>query len=115
MTQNRSPTSPTPFRGKPPFYLCGSFGSCRRWGDEYQPGANPGHSAISKGEVIHMATTFDTTMTLQDACDKYHAGVTEVTTLLELIGGLSKEEADQVLYQASIAAAAKRIAPTIPA
>ena len=42
-----------------------------------------------------MATTFDTTMTLQDACDKYHAGVTEVTTLLELIGGLSKEEANQ--------------------
>ena len=26
MTQNRSPTSSTPFRGKPPFYLCGSFG-----------------------------------------------------------------------------------------
>ncbi len=62
-----------------------------------------------------MATTFDTTMTLQDACDKYHAGVTEVTTLLELIGGLSKEDANQVLYQASVAAAAKRIAPTIPA
>ena len=29
----------------------------RRWSDEYQPGATPGRSAISKGEVIHMTTT----------------------------------------------------------
>ena len=73
------------------------------------------HKSNIKWGDIYMAATFDTTMTLQDACDKYHAGVTEVTTLLELIGGLSKEEANQVLYQASIAAAAKRVAPAMPA
>jgi hypothetical protein len=80
MTQNRSPTSPTPFRGKPPFYLCGSFDSCRRWGDEYQPGATPGHSAILQGEVIHMA-------------DKTQVQVREVKQLLrELlkISGMSE-------------------------
>lgn len=46
----------SPLRRIPPFLSMRQYWQyCRRWSDEYQPGATPGRSAISQGEVIHMA------------------------------------------------------------
>ena len=49
------------------------------------------------------------TVELCRMCKTFHADVREVTTLLELLGGLSPEQSERVLYQASIAAAAEKI------
>lgn len=61
-----------------------------------------------------MTAIFDTALTLKEVCDKYHADIIEVTTLLELLGGLSKEKVNRVLYQANVAAAAERFVPQLP-
>ena len=60
-------------------------------------------------------TKFDETITLVDMCNKYRADVGKVVTLFELMGSLTEEETQDVLYQASIAAAAKKIQPMMPA
>ena len=65
--------------------------------------------------VEPVKTTFDDTMTLMEACRKYNADIGQVVTLFELIGGLSEEKARHVLYQASIAAAAEKVLPLMPA
>lgn len=59
-----------------------------------------------------MTTTinFDASANLYDICTQCHADVRSITTILELIGSLSYEQAQRVLYQASIAAAAEKIA-----
>ena len=49
------------------------------------------------------------TVELCRLCDEFHADVGKVTTLLELLGGLSPEQSERVLYQASIAAAAEKL------
>lgn len=49
-----------------------------------------------------MATTFDTTVSLCKTCNYYHVDINAMTTLLELLGGLDKEQTEKVLYQASI-------------
>lgn len=56
-----------------------------------------------------MTATLDTSMKLLDVCGQFHADAMKVTTLIELMGGLNQEQADRVLYQASIAAAAEKI------
>lgn len=42
----------------PPFLSMRQYWQCcRRWGDEYQPGATPGRSTIPQSEVNHMNNT----------------------------------------------------------
>ena len=60
-------------------------------------------------------TTVDDMIILIEACCKYNADIGQVVTLFELIGGLSEEKARHVLYQASIAAAAEKVLPLMPA
>ena len=59
-----------------------------------------------------MATTFDTTVSLCNTCNYYHVDINAMTTLLELLGGLDKEQTEKVLYQASIVAAVEKLYPT---
>lgn len=58
-----------------------------------------------------MATTFDTTISLCNTCNYYHVDINAMTTLLELLGGLDKEQTEKVLYQASIVAAVEKLYP----
>ena len=58
-----------------------------------------------------MATTFDTTVSLCNTCNYYHVDINAMTTLLELLGGLDKEQTEKVLFQAAIVAAAEKLYP----
>ena len=59
-----------------------------------------------------MATTFDTTISLCINSIYYHVDINAMRTLLELLGGLDKEQTEKVLYQASIVAAVEKLYPT---
>lgn len=59
-----------------------------------------------------MTTTLDMSMTLWEACNVFHADKVKLATLIELMGDLSEEQTDRVLYQASIVAAAEKISKT---
>lgn len=59
-----------------------------------------------------MATTFDTTVSLCNTCNYYHVDINAMTTLLELLGGLDKEQTEKVLFQAAIVAAAEKLYPS---
>ena len=57
-----------------------------------------------------MVRTLEMTERLCDVCLQYNVDVASVITIFELMGGLSPEQTQRVLYQASIVAAAEKIA-----
>ena len=59
-----------------------------------------------------MTTTLDMSMKLWEVCNVFHADTVKLATLIELMGGLSEEQTDRVLYQASIVAAAEKFSKT---
>ena len=59
-----------------------------------------------------MTTTLDMSMNLLEVCNVFHADTVKLATLIELMGGLSEEQTDRVLYQASIVAAAEKFSKT---
>ncbi|WP_298481608.1 hypothetical protein [uncultured Ruminococcus sp.] len=59
-----------------------------------------------------MTTTLDMSMNLWEVCNVFHADTVKLATLIELMGGLSEEQTDRVLYQASIVAAAEKFSKT---
>jgi hypothetical protein len=72
----------------PPFLSMRQYWQCcRRWGDEYQPGATPGRSAISQGEVNHMNNTMTKQVDRTDreqyleACRNYAAATSPMDGL----------------------------------
>lgn len=54
-------------------------------------------------------TKFDETITLVEVCDKYQADVGQVVIFLELMGGLTKNQVQDVLFLSSVAAAAIKV------
>ena len=78
---------------------------CRRWSDEYQPGATPGRSAILQGEVIHMTDKTqvqvrEAKQLLQELLKIFGLSETGIKLGITYIQGLSDGEAAQTSTKA---------------
>ncbi len=62
-----------------------------------------------------MENTMASTMELVELCRERGINMAGFVTFLQLLTGISSEEADRVLYQASVTAAAEQLVKMMPA